>query len=308
VGVDSALKRITTLFSPRTSASPPALELMRFRSKAEFDQFYADHGSEIHQEFLNECALFTEQKPFSVDGFCYVCDRPTSFHVDFSLAREVSGHMIPAWRESTVCTRCHLSNRQRAAVHLVETEAELQPGDPLYLTEGISELYKAMSRRHQETEGSEYLADKVSFGKKDSQGIRNEDLTHLTFSSGEFAAVMCFEVLEHVPNYRGAVSELGRVLRPGGKLVMTAPFNPQLQGHSVRARLGTDGKVEHNLEPEYHVDPLNPEGCLCFYHFGWALLDDLRSVGFEDAYVARYASRAFGYLGPDPLMFIATKK
>jgi SAM-dependent methyltransferase len=114
-------------------------------------------------------------------------------------------------------------------------------------------------------------------------------------------------VLEHVPDYYSALSELCRVLKPGGMLVMTAPFNPHIQEHSVRARMNKDGSIEHLLEPEYHVDPLRPEGCLCYYHFGWAMLDDLRAVGFKDAYVLRYASRELGYLGPDPLMFIAVK-
>ena len=33
--------------------------------------------------------------------------------------------------------------------------------------------------------------------------------------------------------------------------------------------------------PEYHGNPTIPgEGVLCYYHFGWDLLDALRAAGF----------------------------
>lgn len=51
------------------------------------------------------------------------------------------------------------------------------------------------------------------------------DITDIPVESASFDAVMCVEVLEHVPDPRAAVKELVRVLRPGGTLVLTAPFN-----------------------------------------------------------------------------------
>ena len=41
-----------------------------------------------------------------------------------------------------------------------------------------------------------------------------------------------------------------------------------------------DGEIHHLLPPEYHGDPLSAEGCLCFYDFGWELLEDLRAAGW----------------------------
>lgn len=41
---------------------------------------------------------------------------------------------------------------------------------------------------------------------------------------GSFDAVMCVEVLEHVPDPVRALRELARLLRPGGPLILTAPF------------------------------------------------------------------------------------
>ena len=44
------------------------------------------------------------------------------------------------------------------------------------------------------------------------------------FEDGEFAGVVCMEVLEHVQNPFAAVAEIGRVLKPGGKVIGSTPF------------------------------------------------------------------------------------
>ncbi len=50
------------------------------------------------------------------------------------------------------------------------------------------------------------------------------DITAIPVEDGSFDAVMCTEVLEHVPDPVAALKELNRVLRPGGYLLITAPF------------------------------------------------------------------------------------
>jgi ubiquinone biosynthesis O-methyltransferase len=49
------------------------------------------------------------------------------------------------------------------------------------------------------------------------------DVSHLPFEDQSFDAVLCTEVIEHVRGPRQAVGELVRVLRPGGRLVLTTP-------------------------------------------------------------------------------------
>jgi ubiquinone/menaquinone biosynthesis C-methylase UbiE len=51
------------------------------------------------------------------------------------------------------------------------------------------------------------------------------DITSIPKPDGSFDAVMCIEVLEHIPYPVDALRELTRLLRSGGYLVMTAPFN-----------------------------------------------------------------------------------
>lgn len=49
------------------------------------------------------------------------------------------------------------------------------------------------------------------------------DATCLPFADGAFDAVICSEVLEHLPDYHAALAEMCRVLRPGGRLCITVP-------------------------------------------------------------------------------------
>lgn len=50
------------------------------------------------------------------------------------------------------------------------------------------------------------------------------DITNIPRPDASFDAIMCTEVLEHVPDPVAALKELNRLLRPGGYLLITAPF------------------------------------------------------------------------------------
>jgi ubiquinone/menaquinone biosynthesis C-methylase UbiE len=50
------------------------------------------------------------------------------------------------------------------------------------------------------------------------------DITSIPEPDNSFDAVMCIEVLEHLPDPPKALSELVRLLKPGGTLIITAPI------------------------------------------------------------------------------------
>jgi len=71
-------------------------------------------------------------------------------------------------------------------------------------------------------------------------GVVQGDALHLPFPDGAFDHVICSEVLEHIPNDVGAMTELTRVLRPGGTMAITIPrFGPEL--------------INWALSDEYHM-------------------------------------------------------
>jgi SAM-dependent methyltransferase len=54
------------------------------------------------------------------------------------------------------------------------------------------------------------------------------DITAIPVPDGSFDVILCTEVLEHVPEPVKAIREIARILKPGGRLFMTAPLGSWL--------------------------------------------------------------------------------
>lgn len=50
------------------------------------------------------------------------------------------------------------------------------------------------------------------------------DIISIPVEDNSFDALLCTEVLEHIPNPIAAIKEFSRILRPNGYLIITAPF------------------------------------------------------------------------------------
>lgn len=85
-----------------------------------------------------------------------------------------------------------------------------------------------------ESFGGQYVA--LGYHAEHRFGDRNVDIDGdihaLPFASGVADGVLCIEVLEHLPNPEAAVSEMYRVLRPGGHVLITTPFMVGYHGHA----------------------------------------------------------------------------
>ncbi|MEE2566980.1 class I SAM-dependent methyltransferase [Hyphobacterium marinum] len=75
-----------------------------------------------------------------------------------------------------------------------------------------------------------------------SASLTAADAAKLPFTDGSFDAVICSEVLEHVPDPQAALAEIVRVTRPGGQVALSVPrWWPE--------------KICWSLSPEYSQTP-----------------------------------------------------
>ena len=240
--------------------------------------------------------------PERVHGRCYVCQRDVDFTVDTELIRQSNN-----WRETMKCPDCGLINRWRSSFHLFEALLEPVEQDDIYLTEAVTPLFNAIAERYPQCVGSEYAPD-VPLGtdiELPCGPTRIEDVTRLTFPDGSFEAVLSFDVLEHVPDFKSALREFYRVLAPGGQALISVPFT-FVDQTTTRAELDSEGNTKHLLEPSYHGDPLSDDGVLCYYEFGMDMLQEIRKAGFQDAFLVCYTSHKWAYYDQH-VMFVGRK-
>lgn len=87
-------------------------------------------------------------------------------------------------------------------------------------------------------DGSEEMLDHARRSNPDVE-LRLSDVEQLPFPSDQFDFVICIEVLRYLPNIEAAVSEMARVLRPGGLALVTAAPILNLNGYYVINRMAT---------------------------------------------------------------------
>jgi SAM-dependent methyltransferase len=123
-----------------------------------------------------------------------------------------------------------------------------QDGDELA---GVLEIFGAMREQGEVPLGAE--AD-----------IKQGDALAMPFADEEFDRIVASEVLEHIPDDETAISELVRVLRPGGTIAVTVPrWLPE--------------KICWALSDQYH----EVEGGHVRIYTGDELVGKLRAAGLE---------------------------
>lgn len=283
---------------------PHFLDLHYFETMDEYLPFL----DKVKQErFQYELAIQKNSLHIKNKFFCAVCGRTTKMKSGWDWSYVADGKRFICWREHIVCPKCHFSNRFRACIHILNQNYGFLNKGNMYITENKTMLYHFLKQAfNPNLIGSEFLGNQCKFGET-INSIMNQDLTNLTFNSNQFDGILCFDVLEHIPNYKLAISEIFRTLKDKGIFFFSVPFISHQYNINTRAIMKDDGTVEHLLPPVYHGDPINDAGILCYQEFGWQLFDIIKEIGFKNVMAIDYWSKIFGYLGVSNLIFVAQK-
>lgn len=284
------------------------MKIERYRSLQEWNDFAVREGEDLAAQASLLQAMKMEIPASGLQGHCAVCETRRSF-------LPPQGGMQPhtSLRESLHCDTCRSISRHRAAIAVLQHELPDAQDARIYITEQASLLFVALRKRMRKLVGSEFVRGlrrrrELSAWMR-SQGhygfVRFQDVTALSFRTSSKRAVVSFDVLEHVPDYRRALREFARVLAPGGVLVMTVPFYTASAASETIAFIRADGEVETVGVPEFHGDPVSA-GALCFHHLGWDLLAAMREAGFHDAEALRVSDATQGI--PEPLWLFRARR
>ena len=159
-------------------------------------------------------------------------------------------------REGTVCGNCGSTSRNRAvALVLGRVLGERVPvfawrrRATLRVLESSSRGALAMFF----AEKFDYFATEYNPAAIAAGGNPRDfaDFQKLHYEDGSFDLVIASDVFEHIRHDAEAMRELQRVLRTGGELVLTVPYDHE-RAHTVQ-RVDTSGPGDvHLLPPQYH--------------------------------------------------------
>lgn len=125
--------------------------------------------------------------------------------------------------------------------------SEKKPKKILDLGCGAGGLMESLARFKAQVWGIDVEKLAINFAKK--RGIKNVKVAKaekLPFKSSQFDWLVSMDVLEHVKEDGKAIAEIFRVLRPGGRALISVPANPKLltdrdrRLHHFRRYLKTD--------------------------------------------------------------------
>jgi SAM-dependent methyltransferase len=155
-------------------------------------------------------------------------------------------------RRNARCPKCGALERHRAMIDFLKRKVWVSSGDSCLDIGGIPSF-----RSWFENQGVRYVS--MSLG---DPAMVCMDIQQTGFADDSFDLVLDSHVLEYVSNYRQALREMRRVLRPGGRMLLTESY---LFGQSTTREFGGP----------------NPEATFMVRRFGDDLLDILAESGFE---------------------------
>jgi SAM-dependent methyltransferase len=190
-------------------------------------------------------------------------------------------------REGTHCPNCSASSRHRAVVFtlgMITGRADTplfqwQPDRSIRILESSARgSYPVILKEKCEYYATEYDENKILEGTRPTEFA---DFQRLHFPDEHFDVVIASDVFEHVRKDELGYREILRILKPGGSLVLTVPYEHRQAETIVRVDTGGETDV-HLLEPEYHG---GGGLTLTYRNYGRDFCDLLRRIGYSVCHI-----------------------
>ena len=229
-------------------------------------------------------------------GFCPCCEKTATF---------TSRH---EWfRDYLACSECGSVVRERALALVLD---EVMSNWRVARIHESSPSDRGVSRKLKEN-ADHYIASHYFPGQPfgiEIDGFRNEDLERQTFDDASFDIVVSLDVMEHVFNPSAVYFEVYRTLKPGGVYLHTFPIYKNLtEGATRRAQLGLAGEVLHLVPPQYHLNPVDVQGSLVTFDYGYDITRLITEWAPFDVKISRFWDQSHGIVGEHTEVVICRK-
>lgn len=114
------------------------------------------------------------------------------------------------------------------------------------------------------------------------QGVLCQDLTNTSFEDNHFDIVITEDVLEHIPNYEKAFSEIHRILKPGGCHFFTIPYF--FDKKTTKRFKEINNEIILTEPIEYHGEPFRGK-LPCYVDYGIDIFERQKEIGFRETYL-----------------------
>jgi SAM-dependent methyltransferase len=211
----------------------------------------------------------------------------------FIAAMDVIGSDV----ENFFCPRCGAHDRERHLLMYFDHASiweKIRGGSVLHFAPE-----KILTRRIAEAMPAKYIKADLFPTAAD---ITKEDIAELSFSDGTFDIVIANHVLEHVVDDTAALSEILRVLKPGGYAILQTPYSDRLQHTFADQGIADDQSRLQAFGQEDHVRL-----------YGKDIFAKIEQIGFESRVcthaqvLEKYVSQTYGVNSREPFLLYQRK-
>lgn len=170
---------------------------------------------------LKTATLCTLGNLFGVPALPYYCPVCENKVPNWQPFRRDIGNGKSRWEPGgRLCPLCFNFERTRHVV-LYLKQFKILEANPRFLHFAPENCLEGRLRR---ALGARYVTTDLF-----KKGVdRKEDITRMKSETGSFDFIYCSNVLEHIPDDRAAMSELHRILAPGGTALIQVPIKGQV--------------------------------------------------------------------------------
>jgi SAM-dependent methyltransferase len=158
---------------------------------------------------------------FTCNCCCATYSRFIADHPSRQNANAINAnHVIAGYGENILCPACLSTARERLIIAILENQPALNRKKILHFSPEKN-IYNYLKERNDVITAD---LEPLFYTRIDSD-IKKEDATGLSFPDHHFEMVIANHILEHIPDDKRAMTELCRVLKPGGQAILQVPYS-----------------------------------------------------------------------------------